>query len=160
MKYFPFVLLFFFKVALSQENKILNLLNDQLLSEIMNYEHEDSLTVIQPFHIDTAKKLSFKVAKYNPNLNQKEIITSEVALNEIIGFIKDINVIFSTENNMVIKKVQVYNEREELIDTYQEHSNLFFTEICKEQHNSDLQAKMLKAFKKAGYTITSEYWFD
>lgn len=83
-----------------------------------------------------------------------------MSLDKITGFIKDINVIFQTEEKNVLETIKIYNEKKELISTDIIDTNLFFTGINKEQNNTDFRDKIVKAFKKAGYVIDSQYWYD
>jgi len=157
------VLIYFFLFnlfAFSQEKKVVDLLNKQLMKEIKKFTNEDSLKIIQPFYINENKKLILEFEKYNSYNEKWEVIKSEVSLDKISGFIKDINVIFQTKENDVLETIKIYNEKKELISTDIIDTNLFFTGINKEQNNTDFRDKIVKAFKKAGYVIDSQYWYD
>ncbi len=157
------VLIYFFLFnlfAFSQEKKVVDLLNKQLMKEIKKFTNEDSLKIIQPFYINENKKLILEFEKYNSYNEKWEVIKSEVSLDKITGFIKDINVIFQTEEKDVLETIKTYNEKKELISTDIIDTNLFFTGINKEQNNTDFRDKIVKAFKKAGYVIDSQYWYD
>lgn len=157
------VLIYFFLFnlfAFSQEKKVVDLLNKQLMKEIKKFTNEDSLKIIQPFYINENKKLILEFEKYNSYNEKWEVIKSEVSLDKITGFIKDINVIFQTEEKDVLETIKTYNEKKELISTDIIDTNLFFTGINKEQNNTDFRDKIVEAFKKAGYVIDSQYWYD
>ncbi|WP_445457555.1 hypothetical protein [Flavobacterium sp. HNIBRBA15423] len=157
------VLIYFFLFnlfAFSQEKKVVDLLNKQLMKEIKKFTNEDSLKIIQPFYINESKKLILEFEKYNSYNEKWEVIKSEVSLDKITGFIKDINVIFQTEEKDVLETIKTYNEKKELISTDIIDTNLFFTGINKEQNNTDFRDKIVEAFKKAGYVIDSQYWYD
>lgn len=157
------VLIYFFLFnlfAFSQEKKVVDLLNKQLMKEIKKFTNEDSLKIIQPFYINENKKLILEFEKYNSYNEKWEVIKSEVSLDKITGFIKDINVIFQTEEKDVLETIKTYNEKKELISTDIIDTNLFFTGINKEQNNTDFRDKIVKAFQKAGYIIDSQYWYD
>ena len=144
----------------AQETKIVELLNKLLKKEIKKFKNEDSLKIIQPFYISENKKLILEFEKYNSYNEKWEVIKSEVSLDKITGFIKDINVIFLTEEKDVLETIKTYNEKKELISTDKIDTNLFFTGINKEQNNTGFRDKIVKAFQKAGYVIDSQYWYD
>lgn len=144
----------------AQETKIVELLNKLLKKEIKKFKNEDSLKIIQPFYISENKKLILEFEKYNSYNEKWEVIKSEVSLDKITGFIKDINVIFLTEEKDVLETIKTYNEKKELISTDIIYTNLFFTGINKEQNNTGFRDKIVKAFQKAGYVIDSQYWYD
>lgn len=144
----------------AQEEKIVKLLNEQLNAEIKNYEKSDSLRVIKPFYIDANKKLVLETEKYNPNMDTWETKKQEVLLSDIESFDKDINVLFSAKGDKVLVTTKVFNSKKELVRTDITDYNLFFTEIFEEKRNEELRDKIIKAFKKAGYIVNSEYWYD
>lgn len=144
----------------AQEEKIVKLLNEQLNAEIKNYEKSDSLRVIKPFYIDANKKLVLETEKYNPNMDTWETKKQEVLLSDIESFDKDINVLFSAKGDKVLVTTKVFNSKKELVRTDITDYNLFFTEIFEEKRNEELRNKIIKAFKKAGYIVNSEYWYD
>lgn len=156
-----FIFIFFATISIAQEKKIVNLLNDQLRKEIREFSGVgDSMTLIKPFSIDENKILQFQVSVYNFETEETELISQEVVLDKITGFIKDINVIFETEKDAVkIKRVKLdKNNLEIFSDTSYYH--LFFTQINRERENENFRDKILEAFSKAGYKINSEFWAD
>ncbi|NHN24648.1 hypothetical protein FIA58_003075 [Flavobacterium jejuense] len=146
--------------SFSQEKKVVDLLNKQLMKEIKNFEDEDSLKIIQPFHIDESKKLILEVEKYNSYVEQWEVIHATVALDKISGFIKDINVIFLTDDNDVLETITSYDKNRVLLKTNTHKTNLFFTQISKEINNESFGKAIVKALKKAGFEIDLEVWAD
>ncbi|CAM3943004.1 MULTISPECIES: hypothetical protein [Flavobacterium] len=153
------VYIFFFSFfAFSQEKKVVDLLNKQLMKEIKKFADEDSLKIIQPFYIDESKKLILEVEKYNTYNEQWEVIKAEVPLDKITGFIRDINVIFETEGKDVLETISTYNEKGELLTTNTHNTNLFFTQISKEDNTKSFRKAILRAFEKEGFSINSEFW--
>lgn len=155
------ILILFGTILSAQEKQITKLLNEQLRNEIKEFPGiGDSLTLIKPFEIDENKVLSFQVLKYNFETEETEIISQEVALDKITGFVKDINVIFETDKEAVkVTSVKTNSSGLEISnDTYNYH--LFFTEINRESENEYFRDRILKAFSKAGYKINSEFWAD
>lgn len=161
MKKVIFILCLFGSISIfSQENKLVELLNNQLNKEIANYEKYDSLRVVQPFHIDENKKLVLETEKYISSMEQWIIMKQEVSLEEISSIGKDINIIFFTEGDKVLVTTKTYNEKRELVRTDITDKNMFFTELFEEKQNEKFRDKVIKVFKKAGYEINSEFWYD
>lgn len=158
MRIVLFYFFFFSLFTFSQEKKVVDLLNKQLMKEIKKFSDEDSLKIIQPFHVDESKKLVLEVEKYNSYNEQWEVIKAEVPLDKISGFIRDINVIFETEYNDVSETITTYNEKRELLTTNTRNTNMFFTQISKENNIKSFRNAVLKAFKRAGFSINSEFW--
>ncbi|KIX19983.1 hypothetical protein SY27_15795 [Flavobacterium sp. 316] len=158
MRIVLFCFFFFSLFTFSQEKKVVDLLNKQLMKEIKKFSDEDSLKIIQPFHVDESKKLVLEVEKYNSYSEQWEVIKAEVPLDKISGFIRDINVIFETEYNDVSETITTYNEKRELLTTNTRNTNMFFTQISKENNIKSFRNAVLKAFKRAGFSINSEFW--
>lgn len=158
MRIVLFCFFFFSLFTFSQEKKVVDLLNKQLMKEIKKFSDEDSLKIIQPFHVDESKKLVLEVEKYNSYSEQWEVIKAEVPLDKISGFIRDINVIFETEYNDVSETITTYNEKRELLMTNTRNTNMFFTQISKENNIKSFRNAVLKAFKRAGFSINSEFW--
>lgn len=158
MRIVLFYFFFFSLFTFSQEKKVVDLLNKQLMKEIKKFSDEDSLKIIQPFHVDESKKLVLEVEKYNSYSEQWEVIKAEVPLDKISGFIRDINVIFETEYNDVSETITTYNEKRELLTTNTLNTNMFFTQISKENNIKSFRNAVLKAFKRAGFSINSEFW--
>lgn len=155
------ILIFFGTILSAQEKQITKFLNEQLRNEIKEFPGVgDSLTLLKPFEIDENKVLKFQVSKYNFETNENEIITQEVALDKITGFVKDINIIFETEKDAV-KVTSINTDSNGLEVSNQNYDyHLFFTEINKEKDNEYLRDKILDAFSKAGYRINSNFWAD
>lgn len=158
---FLLILIFFGTILIAQEKQITKLLNEQLRKEIKNFPGVgDSLTLIQPFQIDENKVLSFQISKYDFHAEETIIISQEVHLKNITGFIKDINIIFETDKDAVKVATTTLDSNGQEISNETYNYHLFFTEINKEVHNEYFRDDILKAFSKAGYKINSEFWAD
>lgn len=155
-------LLIFNTVAFAQQNKIVELLNQQFKKEQKMYEFEaiDQPKLIHPFEI---KNDTLKVStSYLADFQTGEIwhYNRAVHIKDIEGFIKDINVLFVAKDGSVKVIVIKKDEDGNIINTEENHTHLFFTELRKDTKDQKLQSKMLKAFEKAGYNITSEFWYN
>lgn len=156
-----FILIFSTTILTAQEKKITKFLNDQLMKEIREFPGVgDSLTLIKTFQIDENKVLQFQVSKYNFETEETELITQEVALDKITGFVKDINIIFETDKDAVKVTTIKMDANGQEISNQVYNYHLFFTEINKEKNNEYLREKILDAFSKAGYRINSQFWAD
>ena len=161
MKNLLLIFLFLISIsAFSQESKIIELLNKQLNKEITDNQKQDLIKIVRPFYIDDHHNLVLEVKKPNPYMEQTDFIRSEVALKDISGFIKDINVIFETAEPKVKITTKSYDSNNKLLKTNVEYTHLFFTELCESKSNKKFRDKLLKAFEKAGFPISSEFWFD
>lgn len=155
------ILIFCTTILSAQERQIVKILNEQLRKEIKHYPGVgDSLKLIKPFSIDENKVLSFQVSKYNFETEETEFITQEVQLDKITGFVKDINIIFETENDAVKVTTIKTDANGQGISNQIYNYHLFFTEINKEKDNEYLRNEILNAFSKAGYIINSQFWAD
>lgn len=157
--FFAIVLLASFGSAYAQENKIVKLLNDQLQKELKLYP-DSSLVLLQPFEINDRKELSVKFKTSNPNLGESDITTATVHLAKVKSLVKDINVLFETEDDAVTLVTSTTTEDGIVRPSETAHSNLFFTGISKETNNESFRDKLLAAFKKAGYKIGCTIWAD
>lgn len=158
--FFISVLLLPFSKVYTQEKTIVTLLNSQLQKELKLYPNEDSLVVLQPFKIDEKKVLSVKFKRTNVHIGESEVITRMVSLNKIKSLVKDINILFETEDDAVtIVTSSMANDGTVKPETKSSY-DLFFTEINKEQNNEDFRDKLITAFIKAGYKIDCTIWAD
>jgi hypothetical protein len=150
----------------AQEKKIVDFLNKDLRWEVKNQfenperiERYDTLTVVKPFAIKngilsiTTKRrqtlYSENDDKYIEIYNTQEY---EVALNQIVKLTKDINVIFVTQPDAV--KISENG-------TETGTGDLFFLNLCCSPRYSEIWAnELLAIFKKAGYSIEIDSWYD
>lgn len=152
----------FWNLNFAQEKEIVKILNRELKKEVENQLKSpdfngDTITIIREFSIDNDKNLTFKIKKTSPYFSGYQIITQEVPLNKIIKIVKDINIILETDEDVVTTTTVSFNEgqKEQVLK-----GNLFFLYLSHEKNNEELGIKILKAFKKAGYNINKEYWYD
>lgn len=141
----------------AQQKQIVKLLNEQLNRELTYYTFDDSLKIIRGFEIDKNNILSLEVEKTNLSTNERQRIKSEVPLDKITGFLKDINVIFETRQDAVTVTRTVVDDQGRPLHTETRQYFLFFTEICKEECEG-LRDDMLEAFSKAGHSIECPFW--
>lgn len=146
----------------AQTDKIVKLLNEQFEKEQKMYDEGDSYQpkFIQPFQIKN-DSLSFEFSMpYNNTEN--EIITTRrtVHLKDIEQFIKDVNVLFITKKGSVKEIYFTKDYQGKILKKEERQTYLFFTEFRKDEYDQYLQREMIEAFKKAGYTITSEDWWN
>jgi len=153
------LLLLSFGNLYAQESKIVQLLNNQLKKELKQYPNEDSLLVLQPFQINAKKELTVKFKRTNVHIGESETITRTVPLSKIKSLVKDINVLFETEEDAVTIITSTEVDGTVKPATTAQY-NLFFTEINKDTNNEDFRDKLLAAFKKAGYKIECTIWAD
>lgn len=149
--------------AQAQNSQITKLLNDQLQKEYNQlYEAEEKATFkIVEYSTINDGILAFSYTTYNSYSEEVDTFTRSVPLAKISQVGKDINVFFSTSGLKDVTLTQVSYDKEgnkirENITT----SDFMLTEIKKEKNNEKFRDKLIKAFKKAGYTITSEFWYD
>lgn len=145
----------------AQQDKIEKLLNKQFNYEQNLYEEGISSKpqLIQTFQIQKDSLVfEFTMPDYNEE-NRIKFIRRSVHLKDIEEFIKDMNVIFLAKEDSVKETVTIKDRQGNTIEKKEYLTHLFFTELGKDYGDESLRNQMLKAFAKAGYRITSEYWF-
>ena len=118
----------------------------------------DSLEVTEPFVIknDTL----FYTTKHHFAYEKGYYLEQQiVALQDITAVTKDIGIFFETEPDKVQVIRQEYFEDGNSIKTSRK-TDLFRTHFISLRDNEYLANDLVKAFKKAGYTIEKGYWFD
>jgi len=156
------LLLFIGNYTFAQTNKIVKLLNNQFEKEQKIYDEyvADKPRLIQPFQIKN-DSLTFELTMpYYHEENKAEFTRRSVHLKDIEEFIKDMNVLFVAKEGSVKEIVTVKDGKGNIVKKTGYNTHLFFTELRKDYSDDPLQEKMIKAFQKAGYIITSEYWFN
>jgi len=114
--------------------------------------------VIKPYYIKDSlggKFLTLEIKKQNYYNKTFYTIRQETELSKIKTIVKDINVIFDTEPNAV-----TITETEENGKQHIYTENMFFLRLSHEKKNDKLGKELVKAFKKSGYTIKKEFWYD
>lgn len=79
----------------------------------------------------------------------------EVDLGKIKSVVKDINIIFETEENAVTVTTTEENGEKDI-----RRSDVFFLYLSAEQENEYLADELVKSFKKEGYEIEKSVWAD
>ena len=118
----------------------------------------DSLEVTEPFVIknDTL----FYTTKHHFAYEKGYYLEQQiVALQDITAVTKDIGIFFETEPDKVQVIRQEYFEDGNSIKTSRK-TDLFRTHFISLRDNEYLADDLVKAFKKAGYTIEKGYWYD
>lgn len=153
------ILMFSGIFSFAQQGKITKLLNRQFEKEQKMYEADDfeKPKMIQPFQI---KNDTLSVA-FSYQTDGGEIhYFRQVNLHDIESFEKDMNVLFIANDGSVKETITTQNMDGITEKKHYNYSHLFFTELRKDFKNKSLQKKITKAFAKAGYPISGEYWFD
>lgn len=84
----------------------------------------------------------------------------KVALKDITSVTKDIGIFFETVADKVILTRQEYFEDGNYSKQTSRKTDLFRTHFISLRDNEYLANDLVKAFKKAGYTIEKGYWYD
>ena len=156
-------LLLFSSLMFAQNKKIVEILNKQLQTEYNKYYDEFDkayFKLLEPYKIDDKGILSFKFSEFPNHYNGKTIVKRSVPLNKILKIDKDMNLVFFTEGEDVLEQIEVFDENNKLIEERINKKTIFQTYINKEKNNERLKKSLLKAFKKAGFEVTNEYWYD
>ena len=145
-----------------QEKTILKIINSELKKEVKNQLKSpnfsgDTIQIVEPFTINEQQILSFTIKKTSPYFNGVQLVKQEVPLKSILKIGKDINVIFETINDAV-KTTTTSIDKETKVQT--STGFLFFLYLSNEKQNEELGIKLQDAFKKAGFNVAKDYWFD
>lgn len=150
----------------SQVQKIVKILNRELQKEVKAQQKDSSnyygerFEVIKQYRIkDTSdgnlNVLVLEIKKKDTYSNTYYTIQQEIDLSKIKTIVKDINIIFGTEPN-ASKVTEVDENGKESIST----GDMYFLNLSYEKKNERLANELIQAFKKAGYSIKKEYWYD
>ena len=147
--------------TLQQENEVRQMLHtevDSLGSEI-GYIQQDNDT-LEVFELTIKNDtLVYTTKNYFFNVNGYYLYKQEVALKDITAVTKDIGIFFETAPEKVFVTQSEYFEDGNYKITTGE-LNLFRTHFTTLRENEYLADELVKAFKKAGYTIEKGYWYD
>ncbi|UUC44796.1 hypothetical protein [Flavobacterium cerinum] len=167
-------------IGAAQEKKIVSLLNQELQKEIRR-QKKDPENYIGPF-FEVLRNYHIGMSSINVNdiptdsiiqhsitnnirtislIVRKKISDSdyaiekqEVPLSKIKAISKDINILLETEPDAVTVKTTVNGT----VTTH--NTDLFFLYLSYNKQNQELAEKLISAFKKAGYILKNEYWYD
>ena len=148
--------------TLQQENKARKIMRTELGitdNEAESYSiYIDTLAVTEPFVIKndtlyytTKQKMLYEKGYY---LEQQK-----VALKDIVAVSKDIGIFFETEPEKVFINQREYYDDGNFIKSNLTN-DLFRTHFVSLRENDYLADELIKAFKKAGYTIEKGFWYD
>lgn len=161
MKSFILIFLFGFNFTVfAQTSQIANLLNEQFQKEYNKYLDEydrEMFQIVKPFEIDSDNNLTFTFISKSSDEDYDQI-TRKVNLSKIKQIDKDYNVVFVTDNDDVEEITIQFRNGTKRELTQKMH--IFQTEINREPKNSKFRDKIIKSFKKSGFIISSEYWWD
>ena len=148
--------------TLQQENKARKMVYteiDSLGNEIgLNKQDSDSLVATEPFIIK--KDSLFYTIKKEFSMEKGYYLEQQiVALQDIRAVTKDIGIFFETAPDKVQFIRKEYFEDGNSIKTSRK-TDLFRTHFISLRDNEYLANDLVKAFKKAGYTIEKGYWYD
>ncbi len=160
MKRILSVILFsYFIFSNAQEEKIVELLNLQIQKEEKLYDEFDKKMpkLIQLFEIEDGV-LSFEFLYDEPD--QVVSMRREVVLDKIKNINKSGEVVFLTKETATKQIANMKSKINKDQSQYFILNSMFLTEIRKETDNKDFRDELLKAFRNAGYDVSSEFWMD
>lgn len=172
------LMLFFINVSFSQTQEIVKILNRELKIQvakeplkIMNTDSSgveyvshiitDTMQIVKPFVLKN-NLLSFTVERtlksHNPQYYGRIIITQEVALDKITGISQDLGVFLDTEPDSVTFSATLYHE-DGKVESYEIKQGFMRTYLFSPT-SKNLSEDLIKAFKKAGFTIQKGVWYN
>lgn len=116
--------------------------------------------MVQPYTIkDDSLIVEFKL--FNEDEKEEYYERRSVKLSAIKILMKDMNIIFSTKQDLVQITSYKLTSKGAKTDVQKRESHLFFTELRKD-YGKDvvLQEQLVEAFAKIGQEIFSEDWYD
>lgn len=148
--------------SFSQANEIAKLLNAQFKREQSMYKKDDvsKPSLVQPYTIkDDSLIVEFKL--FNEDEKEEYYERRSVKLSAIKILMKDMNIIFSTKQDLVQITSYKLTSKGAKTDVQKRESHLFFTELRKDYGGDKfLQEQLVEAFAKIGQEIFSEDWYD
>jgi hypothetical protein len=103
--------------------------------------------------------LVYTTKNYFSNVNGYYLYKQEVALKDITAVTKDIGIFFeSAPEKVFVTQSEYFDDGNYKITTGE--LDLFRTHFTTLRENEYLADELVKAFKKAGYTIEKGYWYD
>lgn len=159
----PFIIMHFTN-AYSQQATIVKILNRELQREmkIQFYNRNfngDTLYIVHPFSIDQNKTLSFQVKRINNQDGGYTLIQQQVHIGKIKNIGKDISVLFETVPDAVTTTITTVSPAQEARRSISTGYYLR-TFLSTERNNEYLAKEIVNAFKKSGYNINTDSWYD
>lgn len=147
--------------TLQKENEVRQMVHtevDSLGSEI-GYIQQDNDT-LEVFELTIKNDtLVYTTKNYFSNVNGYYLYKQEVALKDITAVTKDIGIFFeSAPEKVFVTQSEYFDDGNYKITTGE--LDLFRTHFTTLRENEYLADELVKAFKKAGYTIEKGYWYD
>jgi hypothetical protein len=147
--------------TLQQENEARQMVHtevDSLGNEIGYIQQDiDSLEVVE---LTIQNDTLFYTTKHHFAYEKGYYLEQQIAaLKDIIAVTKDIGIFFETASDKVILIRKEYYGDGKYIKT-NTITDLFRTYFVSLRQNDYLANDLVKAFKKAGYTIEKGYWYD
>ncbi|WBV60829.1 hypothetical protein PFY12_01610 [Chryseobacterium camelliae] len=152
--------------APAQVQKIVKILNREIQKEVKAQQQDsanyygEKFELIKPYSIKDSlegkhKILILETRKKDSYKNVYYTVKQQVELSKVKAIVKDINIIFTTEPNASKVTETDENGKEENYN-----GDLFFLNLSHEKKNEKLADELIHAFKKAGYSIRKDYWYD
>jgi|GEM_PF-1025067 len=157
------LLLFLGNFCFAQNKTITKLLNSQLQKEYAKFYNDNerkNFIITQPFRIDEDNVMHFGFIQTNPENGEKMSIKRQVSMDKIVQFDKDIYACFYTLENDVTEITTRYDENGNEAETTTEKTQIFSTEINKDNDAGGFMKKVTKALLKAGYDIDGTFWMN
>ena len=170
--------IFFANYGFSQTQEIVKILNRELKIQVekeplkimntdssgvpyVSYIIADTMRIVKPFALKN-NVLSFTVERtlksHNPQYYGRIIITQEVALDKITGISQDLVVFLDTEPESVTFSATMYHE-DGKVESYEIKQGYMRTYLFSPT-SKNLPEDLIKAFKKAGFTIQKGIWYN
>lgn len=131
-------------------------IRDSIFTAVAIVANPPNYEPIEDKKVQTEMKiLSITVKKKKLYEDGFYIEKQEVELGKIKAIIKDINIIFETENDDVTVTTTEENGEKSV-----RKGDMFFLHLSGEQQNEYLADEIIRAFKKAGYEIEKRVWAD
>lgn len=146
--------------ASAQIKEIVKILNSEQLKDIRLHQKDSGQScgeryeLVKRFEVE-GNILSIQVRRSNNDSTDYYIEKQEVDLSKVRAVVKDINVIFETEDDAVTTTTTSATGEQSL-----NRGNMFFLYLSCGKENEALAERIVKAFKKAGWTIVMGVWAD
>lgn len=143
----------------AQSARIVTVLKNSILKEMTRTFAQEDMPMLTHIAIENdALILQYKTINHAKSIYT--LHTHHVALQDIISLEKDINILFICKNESVKINEKVYALSSHILQAEKTtYSNVFFTLLHSYSYGEKWRNRLLKAFKKAGQPIESNYWY-
>ncbi len=151
--------------ASAQEKKVIQLLND-IWKKQNSYQYKsssfdgDTLQIVQPFTITADKHLQVTYKQYNTGIEKWVTVFQSVPLQKIATVDKDIAIILRTGDEDLVDITTTTRDEKGGAVVTKNKSQLFLVVVYSQPNNDSFGKKLVNAFVKAGYDISTEFWAD